>query len=213
MRVSRLWSNMSQAQWLTLASSTHDMTVDDANFRQRTPKTSHFQVEVIEAVEKAHAQNVAFTQATFARQRGITPGQVSTWMQPATQMKSTLMVAAVKGRRELIGGRGASLPSCENQLSREFYDHRVYQGLRVSHKWLRRHLLEILTIGWEKANCGWSWASGFCKHYLVSDQVKTNSKMLPIGDRIPRIQRFHTWLIYGMQFSEVQRCDKYGHFP
>jgi hypothetical protein len=48
---------------------------------------------------------------------------------------------------------------------------------------------------------------------MISDQVKTNSKCLPLEERIPRIQKFHTWLIYGLQSSGEQRCAKYGRFP
>ena len=43
--------------------------------------------------------------------------------------------------------------------------------------------------------------------------MKTNSKCLPLEERIPRIQCFHTWLIYGLQSSGEQRCAKYGRFP
>ena len=57
------------------------------------------------------------------------------------------------------------------------------------------------------------WCSGFCKRYMISDQVKTNSKCLPLEDRIPRIQKFHTWLIYRLQSSGEQRCVKYCRFP
>ena len=32
-------------------------------------------------------------------------------------------------------------------------------------------------------------------------------------DRLPRIRKFHRWLVYELQPSGLQRCPKYGRFP
>jgi hypothetical protein len=127
------------------------------------------------------------------------------------------MVAAGHGNRSRIGGRSADFEDCEDLLYRQFYSRRVYQGLPVSYRWLRRHFARLLRAekppGWGRAKISVGWAIRFCRRYRISDQVKTNHKMLPLCERIPRIQKFHTWLIYGLQSSGPQRCPKYGRFP
>lgn len=112
--------------------------------QRRKPSTFHFQLGVIDAVEQAYADRVPFPQQAVAKAKGINESLVSAWLKPASQLKAILMVAAGKGGRQRVGGRGAQFPDCENQLYREFYDRRIYQGLRVSHRWLRRHMGRIL---------------------------------------------------------------------
>ena len=112
--------------------------------KRRKPKTFHFQLEVINAVEQAYKDKVVCPQKAVAEDKGISVSLVSSWLKPANQLKAILMVAAGKGRRKRVGGRAANFPDCENQLYRRFYDRRVYQGLRVSHRWLCRHMGRIL---------------------------------------------------------------------
>jgi hypothetical protein len=112
--------------------------------KRRKSKTFHFQLTVIDAVQQAYEDKEPFPQKAVAEDMEIDESQVSAWLKPASQLKAILMVAAGKGRRQRVGGRGAKFPDCENQLYREFYSRRVYQGLRVSHRWLRRHMGRIL---------------------------------------------------------------------
>jgi hypothetical protein len=112
--------------------------------QRRKNKSFRYQLSVIDAVEQAYADNVPFPRSAVAEANGIAKSLVTAWLKPASQLKAILMVAAGKGQRRRVGGRGAKFPDCENQLYREFYDRRVYQGLRVSHRWLRRHMARIL---------------------------------------------------------------------
>ena len=57
------------------------------------------------------------------------------------------------------------------------------------------------------------WCSNFCKRWEIASQCRTNKHKLSIDERLPSIRNFHTWLIYGLQRSEPQRCPKYGRFP
>jgi hypothetical protein len=54
------------------------------------------------------------------------------------------MVAAGHGDRKRVGGRAADFADCEDLLYQEFYNRRVYQGLSVSYRWLRRHFWRLL---------------------------------------------------------------------
>ena len=36
---------------------------------------------------------------------------------------------------------------------------------------------------------------------------------MPLSERLPAIQAFHTWFIYSLQWSGDARCEKYGRFP
>ena len=98
-----------------------------------------------------------------------------------------------------------------------FYNRRVYKGLRVSHRWLQLRFRLILMAekpeGWETFKYSNCWSAKFCKRYRISDHAKTNKKLLPLADRLPRIRKFHSWLIYTLQCSGVQRDPKYGRFP
>jgi hypothetical protein len=108
------------------------------------PKTFHFQLEVIDAVAQAYAGSVPYPQSAVVKAKEVNESQVSAWLRPASQLKAIFMVAAGKGGSEWVGGRGAQFPDCDDQLYRELYDRRVYRGLRVSHRWLRRHMEKIL---------------------------------------------------------------------
>ena len=112
--------------------------------QRRKASTFHFQLEVINAVEQAYADEAPFPQRAVAKDKGIHESLVSSWLKPASQLKAILMVGAGKGSRYRVGGRGSNFPDCENQLYQRFYGRCVYQGLRVSHRWLRRHMGRIL---------------------------------------------------------------------
>ena len=47
----------------------------------------------------------------------------------------------------------------------------------------------------------------------MTDQAKNNKKKMPLSERLPVIQAFHTWFIYSLQWSGDERCAKYGRFP
>jgi hypothetical protein len=158
------------------------------------------------------------TQKAVADSLEVSPSLISKWCKPANVFITHEMISRKKRKRMRVGvGRPAQFAACEDILYMAFYERRVFKGLRVSHRWLRLRFKLILMseqpLGWLDCTVSSGWSSGFCKRYHITDQAKSNKKLLPLGERIPRIQKFHTWLIYGLQCSGVQRDAKYGRFP
>ena len=102
-------------------------------------------------------------------------------------------------------------------LYSKFVYRRMYQGLVVRDSWLRREFKRCLAVsqpqGWETAKASKGWCYRWCQRYDVTEQAKTNKKKLPLSERLPAIQAFHTWFIYSLQWSGDERCEKYGRFP
>jgi hypothetical protein len=49
--------------------------------------------------------------------------------------------------------------------------------------------------------------------YKITKQARSNKKHDSLQSRLPKIQEFHRYFIYGVQRSLPQRCPKYGRFP
>jgi hypothetical protein len=72
----------------------------------------------------------------------------------------------------------------------------------VRDAWIQREfkrcLAEFWPAGWERAKASKVWCYRFCKRYDITDQAKTNKKKLPVAERLPAIQHFHSWILYEM---------------
>jgi hypothetical protein len=174
--------------------------------------------EAQEMVGGVGADGSRLTQKAVADFLEVSPSLISKWCKPANVFITHRMISTKRKKRKRLGaGRPARFPAQEDLLYMAFYNRRVYQGLRVTHRWLRLRFKLILLSeqpeGWLTCKLSSGWSSRFCKRYQITDQAKTNKKLLPLSDRIPRIQRFHTFLIYGLQCSGVERDPKYGRFP
>ena len=174
--------------------------------------------EAQEMVTQMDSNGQPVTQKAVADFLEVSPSLISKWNKPSNVFITHEMIARKKKRRKRMGpGRPAQFPACEDMLYMAFFNRRVYKGLRVTHRWLRLRFRIILHSeqpkGWESCTVSSGWSSRFCKRYEITDQAKTNKKLLPLAARIPRIQKFHTFLIYGLQASGVQRDPKYGRFP
>ena len=106
-------------------------------------------------------------------------------------------------------------PEAETMLYYRFIYRRRYQALRVTRRWLRINFKDIRTNlghdvdGWFPSN---GWCSRFCKRWSITSQCRTNKKKFSIEERLPAIQAFHQYWIYGVQSSGVQTCPKYGRY-
>jgi hypothetical protein len=57
------------------------------------------------------------------------------------------------------------------------------------------------------------WLRGFLKRWRISEQCRNNKKVIPVAERKSWLQAFHTAWIYGIQWTGIARCPKYGRFP
>ena len=73
---------------------------------------------------------------------------------------------------------------------------------------------EILMIEkplkWDKFRNSNGWVIGFKKRFRISSQCLTNKKDIPIFQKLPRVQKFHRWLLLELQQQQPPRCPKYG---
>ena len=76
---------------------------------------------------------------------------------------------------------------------------------------------EILMIEkppkWDKVRNSNGWAIGFKKRFRISSHCLTNKKDIPIFQKLPRVQKFHRWLLLELHQQQPPRCPKYGFFP
>ena len=111
----------------------------------------------------------------------------------------------------------ADFPECEAMLFVKFIWRRRHLRRRVTRSWLQKEFSRILVSQGvdttDGAHCSNGWASNFCKRWGISYQSRTNKHTRSLSSRVPQIQDFHRWLIYGLQRSQPQRCAKYGRFP
>jgi hypothetical protein len=109
----------------------------------------------------------------------------------------------------------AKWPAAETHLYMAFLYRRMVKGLKVSRTWLKktmkRKLAEVQGIHRKSLSEG--WATRFCKRYAITNQARNNKKHESLETRLPKIQEFHRYFIYGVQRSLPQRCPKYGRFP
>ena len=118
----------------------------------------------------------------------VSPSLVSKWCKPANVFITHRMISTKRKKRKRLGaGRPARFPAQEDLLYMAFYNRRVYQGLRVTHRWLRLRFKLILLSeqpeGWLTCKLSSGWSSRFCKRYQITDQAKTNKNccLFPTG--------------------------------
>ena len=120
----------------------------------------------------------------------ISPSLLNKWKRPQNRLITEHHMRSRNRRRKRAGlGRPARFPEQEDLLYMMFYNRRVYKGLRVSHRWLQLRFRLILMAekpeGWETFKYSNCWSAKFCKRYRISDQAKTNKKLLPLAGRLP----------------------------
>jgi hypothetical protein len=153
-----------------------------------------------------------FPTMILSHRTGIHESLLSKWNNARCEVFSR---ARVRGKAGLQKWRkdGGRHGGAEAQLYGLFVWRRKYLRLMTSHTWLRETMQDILATHGVLSNPSPGWSVRFCARWQLSYQCRTNKHKVPVHDRLPEIRNFHTWLIYGLQRSEPQRCPKYGRFP
>jgi hypothetical protein len=177
-----------------------------------------FRRKVVDAFDGRSAEGWSEAEARSAvmSQFNVTSTQVNAW-RVCPHVLSLIQTRGANAQRERITAPAVGqFPDCEDVLYQLFYFAREYEGHRIRRRWLRRKMLGILAElrpeGWQAFKASEGWCTGFCRRYAITSQSRTNGKVLPIRDRIPRIQAFHrAWL--ATQNGGYQRDPIYGRFP
>jgi len=118
--------------------------------------------------------------------------------------------ALVLGSRVWFGGQ-------EDLLYLAFFTRRAVEGLPASDQWLKDTMDKILVTEqpehWQKFCASNGWVAGFKRRYRISLLCQTNKKQTSIWEKLPKIKKFHYWLLKKLQARGPQRCPKYGRFP
>lgn len=137
----------------------------------------------------------------------------------ATVQREKILYQAARpvfGNHKRFRIRSAWFPAVEALLYASFLWERLNFGRRVSRNWLaEKYRWCMIQQGEDPDALAYSKGliSAFCSRWSISEQSRSNSKLLSLEDRLPRVREFHRWLIYDLQRSGVQRCPKYGRFP
>jgi hypothetical protein len=166
---------------------------------------------------------IIFPQTWVALETGISKGLISTW--DNHERHKIFESASTHGhatKRTNFESRGGIFPIAEELLYGRFIHTRQVDQLRVGHVWLKDQMRDIVarlnpdradSAQIEKFKAANGWASAYCKRWEISSQARTNNHTTPIAERLPAIQEFHQFLIYGMQGRLPARCPVYGRFP
>jgi len=86
----------------------------------------------------------------------------------------------------------------EDELYMAFY-LRQKIGLYRDDEWLKRTMRTILDLDkpkhYDTFKCSNGWVHDFKKRYRISNRVVSNKKDIPILVKLPRMQKFHRWLL------------------
>jgi hypothetical protein len=150
---------------------------------------------------------------TLSRRTGIHDSDLCKWNKNRNEIflrARTRGMAKLRKYRPSIGTH----PEAELELYGRFVWRRKYQRLATHRDWLRDNMAEILRRDYNITKVrSAGWCSNFCRRWAITSQCRTNKHKQSVQERLPAIRKFHTWLIYGLQRSEPQRCPKYGRFP
>ena len=122
------------------------------------------------------------------------------------------MNASKKGGKKRIRVFYGRHEECDQQTYLEFCWRRDL-GRKVGGKWLRKVYKKRCAAQGIETKASRGWQRGFLKRWKISQQCRTNRKCTPVADRKTWIQAFHVAWIYGIQWTGIARCPKYGRFP
>ena len=147
---------------------------------------------------------------------GIGATNISLW----NSLRDKLFLARQQGYGHVFSLALVSrvwFPDQEDVVYLAFYIRRMLFGLEADDEWLKTAMDEILMIEkplkWDKFRNSNGWVIGFKKRFRISSQCLTNKKDIPIFQKLPRVQKFHRWLLLELQQQQPPRCPKYGFFP
>jgi hypothetical protein len=189
----------------------------------RQSRTNTTKRNTLDKLQKAREKGYEFPLTYVANQTGIHKSSICKW--DKYQRALIYNVASSSGQATNRSNRqhagNGMFPLAEEILYGRFIYTRQVDQLRVGHIWLKTEMRDIVErlnpdkastakIGQFKAANG--WASAYCKRWEISSQARTNNHTTPIAERLPAINEFHQFLIYGMQARLPARCPVYGRF-
>jgi len=74
---------------------------------------------------------------------------------------------------------------------------------------IRRNLGDGVDPHWLPSE---GYLTRFCNRWNITSQCRTNKKKLSIEERLPAIQAFHQYWVYGVQHRQPPRDPKYGRY-
>ena len=147
------------------------------------------------------------------REMGVGGTAVRNWKRNAAKIFGG-HIGKARERRSIRPLGVGSQVAAEVELYTAFVWRVKFLRKRATMKWLRRKMKQIFRRRGEpghKASLG--WCTRFRKRFNIVNLRVTNKHRQSIQERMPEIQKFHRWLIYGLQRSAPQRCPIYGRFP
>lgn len=161
-------------------------------------------------------EGVANAATQLAKCTGISKSTLSEWEADRAKifdLAKTRGMAKLRKYRPSVG----EYPDAELKLYSRFLWRRKYLRLSTSRAWLKRNMSAILLSDYglteESFSASQGWCGRFCLRWGITQQCRTNKHKTSVVERLPKIRKFHQWLIYGLQQSAPQRCPKYGRFP
>ena len=185
--------------------------------QKRHRPTINFKCEVLVELKELEEAGAPFpVQLMLAVRPDLSRSCLYRWVQD----QESIFIAQARGhgsRRNVMTKGRQWFPASELMVYYRFVWRRKVRGLKVSDEWVQREMLSILKEfqpeGWRLLSCSRGWLGGFKKRYHISSQVRTNKKAVSIHEKLPRIKKFHKWLLHDLQRQEPQRCARYGRFP
>ena len=151
--------------------------------------------------------------AYVCREMGVGKSALKNWKKNAAKIFG-MHIRKVRERRSIRPLGIGSHQAAEVELYVAFVWRVKFLRKRATMKWLQRKMRQVFRRRGEtghKASLG--WCTRFRERFNIVNLRVNNKHRKSIQERLPEIQRFHRWLIYGLQRSAPQRCPIYGRFP
>ena len=191
-------------------------TVPETTITTRKSYTFQGKRDALLEYDGMRAEGVVNASSKLANIFGISKSTLSEW---EANRATIFLRAKTRGMAKMRKYRPSNgdYPEAESKLYARFVWRRKYLRQKVTKAWLKRNMANILLTNYNITSdgfrCSQGWCGRFCKRWEITEQCRTNKHKASVVERLPRIRDFHQWLIYGLQRSAPQRCEKYGRFP
>ena len=181
--------------------------------RRRSGWTYKKKKDMADQVFEAEAKGEHGKVEELSRTRGVIPSTLREWLRPNTYADIVKVNNASKSGKSRVRVFYGQNEQADQQVYLEFCRKRDL-GRKVRGSWLQRvYRKRVLALTGKKVKGGSGWLRGFLKRWRISQQCRTNKKVTSVADRVTWIQAFHAAFIYGIQWTGITRCEKYGRFP
>ena len=147
---------------------------------------------------------------------GLDPRRIREWINQKEHIFTMARTHGCAQKKKLVSSIG-HFPNVEIILYEKFCFRRLIMRKSTSLLWFKQRMRTLLNNveGESAANfkCASGWAQGFLKRWEITRMCRTNKHKLSFRERLPLVQQYHRFFIYGLQQSVPQRCPTYGRFP